>query len=420
MASQPFDGFSPATSSGILDRAMPRWVCALILIFISSIPTSYVYKNYDSYQGFSSLIRFGKLFQDRELPEVKALNPAIQSPLGYDGQFYAQIALDPSLERPDLRTALDMPAFRSQRFFLPAVAFLIGLGQPAAIITAYALLNLVFWFLLVGGIVYYLRARTVRHYLCLVASVLTTGVLISIERSLTDLPGTTLLFYAAILGGASGSIVLSLSILNKPTFVLFLLRYIWPLPRNFDDLKRRIGLIILALAPFILLEIYLFHVFGGVPGSEGTLGWPFKDLIDSVVSNWQTLSRMPFRFELRHVSYEEWKYVAYWVWKFFEFLSLISLMVQASHFIFWKNPNCALWWMGATFAILFVCLSSAGLVEHIATTRTVLPLTLAFNLRLAHQKGLPFIFYFIAGNMGLGWALLYMLAFCFGLLTAGV
>jgi len=384
---------------------MPRWVCALILIFISSIPTCYVYQHYDSQQGFSSLIQFDIQYQDRELPEVKALKPAIFSPSGYDGQFYAQIALDPFLERPDLWTALDAPAYRSQRIFLPAVAFLIGLGRPAAVITAYALLNLVFWFLLVGGIVYYLKARTVRHYLCLAASVLTTGALISIERSLTDLPGTTLLFYAAALGSASASIALSLAILTKPTSALFLLRFVWPPPKKIDDLKRGIGLIILALAAPILFEIYLFHVFGSVPGSGGNLGWPFKDLIHAVLSNWQALSITPFQFNLR--------YVSNWEWKFFESLSLISMMVQTSYFIVWRNLNCVFWWMGAAFAILFVCLTSVVLVEEIAFTRAILPLTLAFNLRLARQKGLPFIFYFIAGNVGMGWGLHKMLEFFF-------
>jgi hypothetical protein len=78
--------------------------------------------------GCLALIRFGENFEARALPEVRALDPPALSPWGYDGQFYAQIALDPTLQNPDLERALDSPHYRARRIGLPALAALFGLG----------------------------------------------------------------------------------------------------------------------------------------------------------------------------------------------------------------------------------------------------------------------------------------------------
>ena len=50
--------------------------------------------------------------------------------------------------------------------------------------------------------------------------------------------------------------------------------------------------------------------------------------------------------------------------------------------------------------------------EQIASTRSVLPLTLAFNLRLAEERGARFWGFFIAGNFGMFWCFHDMFAWC--------
>jgi hypothetical protein len=46
--------------------------------------------------------------------------------LGYDGQFYAQLALHPDLKDPNLANALDNPVYRARRIGLSLLAFCLG------------------------------------------------------------------------------------------------------------------------------------------------------------------------------------------------------------------------------------------------------------------------------------------------------
>jgi hypothetical protein len=279
---------------------------------------------------------------------------------------------------------------------LPAMAYVLGLGRPGLIIPVYALLNLFFWFGLLALMVIYLKARSARDYACVAAAALTTGVLISVERSLTDLPATTLGLWAAMLDGAAASVVLSLSMLTKPTFGLLLTRHLWPVPSGLGEVRRRGALIALALIPPGLLIVYILTILGNLPSSSGNLGLPVIDWFNQCWSNGQALWSTPFHFTTKEVSD--------WEWKFFEFVAPICMMVQVTHFAIWRQPTCPVWWLGASFALLFLCLTHSTLVEHIATARTTLPLTVVFNLRLAAQRGWLFLFYFIAGNLGLLWA----------------
>ena len=64
-------------------------------------------------KGFSGLVQFGDSFVERQLPEVRALNPYVmEHSMGYDGQFYAQLAVRPDPADPEVQRALDTPAYR--------------------------------------------------------------------------------------------------------------------------------------------------------------------------------------------------------------------------------------------------------------------------------------------------------------------
>jgi hypothetical protein len=56
---------------------------------------------------------------------------------GYDGQFYAALAIDPWLRSPETVKALDAPAYRATRILVPMAAWLVTLGRPQAAIVAY-------------------------------------------------------------------------------------------------------------------------------------------------------------------------------------------------------------------------------------------------------------------------------------------
>jgi hypothetical protein len=391
----------PDDARGVLDRTMPRWLAAAILVAASIFPTWYVAAHDDRAQGFTSLILFGENFEKHALPEVRALHPATAGPWGYDGQFYAQLALDPTLRRPDLKTAFadESAAYRSQRYLPIVLAYVLGLGHPASILTAYALLNLGFWFALLALLAAYLRGRTARQYAAAVACLLTTGTLISIQRSLTDLPAAFFALASALTEGVAGSLLLSLSMLSKPTGGLLLARYLGSWPADRGEWARRAGLILLALAAPVALQLYILHVFGSVATGQGNLGLPLVGLIREEMANWKQLAEI-------HST------TPHWDWPIFEFAAPISLLVQASYFAVRREPASPLWWLGATFAALFIFLAHPVLVEQLASTRTVLPLTLAFNLLLARERGRFFWLYFVAGNFGLLWSAYNIYCWC--------
>ncbi|MEB3228650.1 MAG: hypothetical protein VKJ27_09720 [Synechocystis sp.] len=61
--------------------------------------------------------------------------------LGYDGQQFLSIALDPGLTNPDSVAALDHPAYRYRRIFYPLLGYCLGLGNAAWIPWALVLMN---------------------------------------------------------------------------------------------------------------------------------------------------------------------------------------------------------------------------------------------------------------------------------------
>lgn len=55
----------------------------------------------------------------------------LRSSCGYDGQFFARLAFNPSTtERTDYGITLDSPAWRQQRILYPFLSWLLSLGRP--------------------------------------------------------------------------------------------------------------------------------------------------------------------------------------------------------------------------------------------------------------------------------------------------
>src|ERR1035437_1532996 len=92
--------------------------------------------------GFTSLISVGdginvrRVTQLREVPHFVYENSA-----GYDGAYYVQLALNPTLQNPELTTAIDNLPYRARRILFCWVAWLAGLGRPEWIVQAHALPN---------------------------------------------------------------------------------------------------------------------------------------------------------------------------------------------------------------------------------------------------------------------------------------
>jgi hypothetical protein len=336
--------------------------------------------------GFTGLIRFGETWQDRRASALQNLPVAtVPGSNGYDGQFYAQVALDPLLRGAELTRVLDAPAYRARRILVPAAAAVLGLGQPWWILQAYALLNVASWFALawllhrtIGGNDWIAFARWAG---CLFSM----GVLDSVRQSLVDLPALLLLVlavqaYASSRPGRS-ALWLALAGLAKETSLLGAVA----LPAGQSTPWRRtLAGVLLAAAPLLLWSAYVQNRLGG-PAGGGGLGnftWPLLGLWTQV------------KYSLRELSFGNFdgRYG-------FSLLAIVGLFTQLA--ALWRLPQVGSpWWrIGFAYSFLLFFLSFWVWSGYWAACRAVLPMTIAFNLLLPANRG--FWPWWIAGNIAL-------------------
>ncbi len=388
----PIPPSGPSGDVEWLGRPLPIAVRIVFIVLCGVVPFLCFFKQFAQRPDLTQIIQFGEIYQPRELPEIRQLKPDIHSLGGFDGQFYAQMALDPTLRRPDMAAALDDPAVRSQRAFLPLMAYILGGARPAAILFAYALLNLAFWYLLLALLAWVIPITSTRGCLAAAAILFSTGTLLSLEDALTDLPVATLGCLGLFVGEAPAAIFISLAILTKPTGGLFLLRYLTSSSPSTSGWKKRAGLVALALFPPVLWHLYLAGLFPGKLTYISQLGVPLQTWASHLVQTWKMfwhdpepgLNKLP------------WHSVR------FDFLALVSLTVQALFLMLRPRGRQAVWWVGLGFAGLFFCLDYRVAASAIDFTRTLLPLTFAFNLLLVDvRRDWAFLVLFLAGNAGL-------------------
>ncbi len=142
----------------------------------------------------------GLILVGERMPHTAVLAGAPRdSPLGYDGQFYAELAADPLLLRPETRAALDNPPYRATRAALPLAAWTLALGHGPAAVRLYQGLC---WILAVAGVYVVARwleddGRSPRRSAPLLVS---AGVVASMLRSLPDAAAACLLVLGLWLG----------------------------------------------------------------------------------------------------------------------------------------------------------------------------------------------------------------------------
>ncbi len=388
---------TPRPGTSVLDWRMPIWLRVVLVCACAFVPTDYMVNQYEAHPDLTQLPLFARNRQAGELPQLKALHPVTDSPGGYDGQFYAQLALDPALRQPELRQAIDDPHFRGQRILMPVLAWCLGLGRPGPVLFAYALLNLLFWYLLLGVLLAWMRAASPRDFLAIFAIMLTSGALVSIERALTDLPAAALGTFSLMAGEMSGAALIAAAILTKPTSGLFLLRYAISVPRTFSDLGGRVFCLAIALVPMALWLCYLHHAFYDPqrpPGLVWPFDLPFRGMVERIPIFWQAIVQTPVDVQFQNMTG--------WEWQLFALLTLGSLVLQALYLIVQPRWSDRFWLVGAGFAVMFLCLSSGELVEELNFDRTVLTLTVAFNIVLwRYTRGLAYGALFALGNGGL-------------------
>ncbi len=375
----------------MLDARTIRSVAFVALI--SSVPIALLVWGFDRDSGFLGFLQVGSDFESRALPELRAARPPMDSPYGYDGQFYAQVALDPTLGRPDLPHALDNSAYRSTRIGLPLLAHVLGLGQPSAALQIYALLNFGFWILLLVMFLKYVGIDRPRDMLLAAALLWTTGTLVSLGRALTDFPavavGVTALWLGSNRTASAG--LLSAACLIKDTSVLQILAIGWPerLDRSALRLVVTWGLMLVPLAAWSL------YVRSVLPNSSIPLAsnfdLPFSAIAQKMLTETINVGQMIREGRFSRIAT-------------FELLAPASLLVQAAYLVRYPRFESSAWRYGVAVVPLMLVISDAVWEEQIAFSRALLPLTASFNLLVhAHEEGRSYVCWYIAGNAGMLW-----------------
>ncbi|MDB4731720.1 hypothetical protein OAF98_00450 [Planctomicrobium sp.] len=373
----------------------------LFVCFLVAIPLRIVKEHYSADDKFLGLIYFGDEFEEDSLPEVKEIDPARSSPHGYDGQFYAQIALRPTLSDPALIEAVDNIGYRAQRIGLPWLAYLLGAGQPNWVLQIYALLNFVFYFLLLGVLWKQIGFHNYRDCLLAFSLLLTTGTLVCLSRALTDFPATSIGVMAMLVTSRwwLAAMLLSGAAMIKDSSILSFAAI--PLQRDSikGDLKRLIPAGVIVCLPITLWALSLsLRLPAKNMSDSGIFGFPLLGIGTKILKEFQSLPAFDFDLPLE-------PQIAIWA----ELICPMTLLVQAAYMICKPKLNSQFWRFGIGFAILLFFLGESVWEEHNAYTRVCLPLTFAFNL-LIHkfEKGKLHFVWFISGNLGM-FSLLFLI-----------
>jgi hypothetical protein len=348
----------------------------LVATVLCLVPALFVARQFSPGHGLTKLLEVGPLFLPRALSEFQALRPVTTHRYGYDGQFYAQVAIDPSLRNPRLEHALDVPEYRSRRILIPALAWLLGGGQPSAIVTAYILLTVAAWYVLLWLLLRFERPETIQDWLCIAATMLTTGALASLQRSLTDLPAATLLVGAAVLAGRSRTILMALAVLTRETCAICAWAPVVDFrktPHSFWRGAAHIGAIIL---PFLVWAIYVRSRFQKHFYGEDNFAWPFEGWIYGPILALVHGYRVPG-------------------------FAGLSLLAELTYLVSRPRLDSFYWRVAISFGIASCFLSDEPLGSDVSFTRDLLPMTIGFNILLMRESPGKFLFWFVAGNIGL-------------------
>jgi hypothetical protein len=334
--------------------------------------------------GFTTLILFGGQFEGTALPAVRAVPHHIEAGAGYDGQFYAQLALDPFLRSEEITSAVDNPGYRGRRILLPWTAYVLGLGQPWYVLQVFALLNVICWLLLGIVLFRWLPARSIYATLAWIAIMFGEGLLASMRHSLVDGPSMLLLALAvrAVEDNRRGmaTAILAASGLARETN---LIGSVILVPEKPGTLKVLILRAFLVVAPFALWTAYLWTLQFSSDLGARNFDWPAVAYFDK------------WRVAVDALEREGWATYAK-----FSVFGLVGLTTQALVLIGLRKWRSAWWRLGIAYVVLMLFIGPAVWEGHPgAIARVLIPMTVAFNVLLPRNRW--FLPLWALGNLGI-------------------
>ncbi len=375
----------------------PGWAFTLVALGVFAFMLGVYVRVWTPEHGVTKFLRVGREFDERGLAVFrntpKFIDPFPAHRWGFDGQLYAEMALDPLLRDPQLHVALDDPPYRGQRILLSWLAWAVGLGKPFWVLNAFAAINLFFW---IGFAALTWRLFSPHGWAGLAGYAVllpTCGVIESMGSALTDLPSFTLILGAIMVGGTAGAGILALAALVRSTSLIgFVGLAEYPPPWG-EALKKNIVRGLIAAVPLALWVAYVLWVFRGrqVGFDGGNLAAPFRGIMEKLGELSVTIPHGQFRWH-------RWWYELY---KSYDLHALLTIIATVTQIVFvvlhreWRNP---LWRWAAVTAVYFSCISFLSWESHFTVTRHALPLTLGFNLLLAMRPTRAWLIWFLLGN----------------------
>lgn len=370
----------------------PRWLFGLVAAAALAIVLITCVRVWNPKYGLTRFLQIGTVFNERGIAAYretpKYMDPYYPDRWGFDGQYYAELSLDPFLRDPRIKTALDDPAYRSRRILLPWIAHALGLGHPFLTLNLYAALNPIFWVGYVALLYALFRRLGWAGLGGFAAMLLTCGVIECMKGALTDFPAFVLMTLGLVLGGWAGACAVGLAGLTREVTVVAaagLFRYRPPWGRAF---WRNLGLGLVCAGPFLLWYAYvLLRLRERTHGDTDNLGWPFVAMIRKFID----VAGMVRRGEIPWTQFYKNEYVH-------AILTMIAVVTQSAYLLTHRHWQNRIWRVGALFIPFFFCIGNAQWESHFTITRQALPITLAFNLMLAMKPTRRWWIWFVLGN----------------------
>ena len=355
----------------------------LVILVLASVA-----RFYHPGTGFTALIAF-PAGHDTEVPAMREV-PHHDYVFGsYDGQFYAQMALDPLLRDATIDRAMDLPPYRARRILFSWTAWAIGMGRPAWIIEAYALQNVACWLFLAVFLTRWIPLTNGRGLALWTACLFAHGTLWSVRFALLDVPSLVLiaLAVAAVEKGRPllSAFIIGISALGRETNLLASIAQ--PIPRDRRGLWRLLLSGILIVLPLLIWADYLRSIYRSTIFAQTDQLMPGTGLYRS----W------------RNVVFEDVKGSGLFSMQGLWLCLLIALAAQAVYLIVRRNYAAPWWRIGVVYAALMLVLDRT-LADPLtgAITRVLLPMTVGFNIQLASEaRWTRFWPWFAIGNLHL-------------------
>ncbi|WP_107667488.1 AZOBR_p60025 family cell surface glycopolymer formation protein [Cyanothece sp. BG0011] len=256
-------------------------IIAILLVFWVTL-YFYFFKFNGNITGF---FRIGSILPLS--PFLNAENTLIyQGEIGYDGQQFLTLALDPFLQNPETINSLDHPIYRYRRILYPLVSYLLALGNRSLIPYIMVAINALSIVLIVTITSLYFKSDNLSKFQALFTLCI-PGVWMVLSLGTADLFSSVFLiasFYCYRYEKYKlTALFISLGCLTRETllivwFALFLTSLI---QKRFKQIKY----LLYGLIPPILWTVYIsFLELPGKVRVKDNFGFPFLGIINKLIS----------------------------------------------------------------------------------------------------------------------------------------